>query len=49
MSMHAALIIAARGARDALRSSLDVRSVSDRVRVMSGVHPQLSCRPQGVR
>ena len=49
MSMHAVLIIAARRARASLGPSLDIRRVSVRVRVMSRVHPQLSCRPQGVR
>ena len=36
MSMHAALIIAARRARDAPGPLLDVREVSDFIRVMSG-------------
>jgi len=49
MSTHAVLIIIARRARASLSSPLDVREVFDGVRVMSCVHPQLSCRPQGIR
>src|SRR6185436_796174 len=49
MSMHAVLMIAARHAHAPFGPLIDVREISDRVRVMSRVYPQLSCRPQDIR
>jgi hypothetical protein len=48
MIIQAVVIVAAHRARGSFGASLDIREVSGFVR-MSLLHPQLSCRPQGIR
>src|SRR6185503_13849675 len=49
MTTHAVPTIAARRAHSPDDALLDIRGVSDNVRFMSRIHPQLPCRPQRVR
>jgi hypothetical protein len=49
MIIQAVVIVAAHRARGSFGASLNIREVAGFVCVMSLLHPQLSCRPQGIR